>query len=279
LKWFSQRKGLKKIRTEIQVESMDKALRNRLWNVFFPLYLDGIGRYNDWRYNGVQTFVLRFWDEYRKLPTTSAPQGPKEISSEIAEYFFNCEWGEVYDFLECVVAYFPNEEYNKRFITACNTILESEMSGYRFLGDKITEVTAEEELQEIEQALENPYAPVRAHIEEALKLMSDRKSPNYRNSIKESISAVEATCNLLAGKKVTLGQCLKDVKEKIGLHGALEKAFSSLYGYTSEAEGIRHALMDEPTLSFEDAKFMLVSCSAFVNYLISKASKAGIKMR
>jgi hypothetical protein len=278
MKWFSERKGIRKIKTEIQVESMDEALRNRLWNVFFPFYLDGLGDYGDWRYNGVLTFVRRFWDEYRKLSTTSAPQGPKEISSKLAEHFFSCEWGEVYDFLECIVAYFPEEKYNKRFMDACNGVLESELSGYRFLGDKITEVTAKEELQEIEQALENPYAPVRAHIEEALKLMSDRKSPNYRNSIKESISAVEATCNLLAGKKVTLGQCLKDVREKIGLHGALEKAFSSLYGYTSEAEGIRHALLDEPTLSFEDAKFMLVSCSAFVNYLISKASKAGIKM-
>jgi hypothetical protein len=51
-----------------------------------------------------------------------------------------------------------------------------------------------------------------------------------------------------------------------------------MYGYTSDAQGIRHALMDEPNLSFEDAKFMLVSCSAFVNYLIAKAAKAGISL-
>lgn len=258
---------------------MDKALRNRLWNAFFPIYLDGLEHYYDERYKGIETFVLRFWDEYRKLPTTEAPETISEIITEIRDYFFECEWAEVYDFLELVVAYFPEEEYNQQFIKACNAVLESELSGYRFVGDKIIPMTSEEELVEVEQALEIPYTSVRTHIKEALKLMSDRKSPNYRNSIKESISAVEATCNLLAGKKVTLGQCLKEVKEKIGLHGALKKAFSSLYGYTSEAEGIRHALMDEPTLSFEDAKFMLVSCSAFVNYLISKASKAGIKMK
>jgi hypothetical protein len=51
-----------------------------------------------------------------------------------------------------------------------------------------------------------------------------------------------------------------------------------MYGYTSDAEGIRHALMDEPTLESEDAKFMLVSCSAFVNYLRSKAARAGGKV-
>lgn len=75
-----------------------------------------------------------------------------------------------------------------------------------------------------------------------------------------------------------MGQALKEVKTKVGLHRALEEAFSHLYGYTSSADGIRHSLMDEHKLSFEDAKFMLVSCSAFINYLITKASKAGIKL-
>ena len=77
---------------------------------------------------------------------------------------------------------------------------------------------------------------------------------------------------LLAGdKNATLGQALKKVKEKTGLHPALEKSFSSLYGYTSCSDGIRHALLDESNLNFDDAKFFIVSCSAFVNYLISKA--------
>ena len=112
-----------------------------------------------------------------------------------------------------------------------------------------------------------------------MDLLADRKSPDYRNSVKESISAVEAISNLIANeKKATLGQALKAIESKVSLHPALKKAFSSLYGYTSDAEGIRHALLSETNLSFEDAKFMLVSCSAFINYLISKASKAGIKL-
>ena len=58
----------------------------------------------------------------------------------------------------------------------------------------------------------------------------------------------------------------------------MKEAFIKLYHYTSGADGIRHAigLLEEPNLSFEDAKFMLVSCSTFINYLISKASKAGL---
>lgn len=72
---------------------------------------------------------------------------------------------------------------------------------------------------------------------------------------------------------------MKEVEKKIELHPALKEAFNKLYGYTSNADGIRHALLEEDTLDFEDAKFMLVSCSAFINYLHPKASKAGLKLK
>ncbi|MFH1639453.1 MAG: hypothetical protein ABIB93_03970 [Chloroflexota bacterium] len=111
--------------------------------------------------------------------------------------------------------------------------------------------------------------------------LSDKTSPDYRNSIKESISAVEAICRAITGNdKATLGEALKIIQEqgKLNLHTALKQAFSNLYGYTSDAEGIRHALLDEPNLNSEDALFMLVSCSAFINYLGSKASKTGIQL-
>jgi len=154
------------------------------------------------------------------------------------------------------------------------------MSAFRLVGANITQITSEEEISEIEEALGHPLQGVRTHLKEALKLLSDKKNPNYRNSIKESISAVETICKLITGnKKTDLGKALKEVAPKIGLHGALKQAFNNLYGYTSDAEGIRHALMDEPNLGFEDAKFMLVSCSAFVNYLTSKAEKAKIKFQ
>ena len=60
------------------------------------------------------------------------------------------------------------------------------------------------------------------------------------------------------------------------LHLALQQSFSKMYGYTSNVDGIRHALLEEPKLDSEDTKFMLVPYSAFTNYLKIKASKAGI---
>ena len=77
----------------------------------------------------------------------------------------------------------------------------------------------------------------------------------------------------------TLDHALKVFEEKKAIHPALKKSLSALYGYTSDADGIRHAMLDEPDLTSTDARFMLVACSAFVNYLIGKASESKLKIK
>jgi hypothetical protein len=103
-------------------------------------------------------------------------------------------------------------------------------------------------------------------------MLSDREAPDYRNSIKESISAVESACRLVTGNKVaTLADALKKVSN---LHPALSRAFTQLYGFTSDASGIRHSLTDEPNITYADAKFMLVACAAFASYLKASVRNA-----
>jgi hypothetical protein len=119
--------------------------------------------------------------------------------------------------------------------------------------------------------------PVSTHIETALKLLSDRNRPDYRNSMKESISAVEALCKIIAqNDKATLGPALDAVAAKTKLHPKLQDGFKALYGYTSDDHGIRHALKDDSQPNEEDARFLLVICSAFVNYFAEKARKTGL---
>jgi hypothetical protein len=189
-------------------------------------------------------------------------------------------WHGVYDFIEFLPRRF-REQYgdtNERFVQACNQVLEREMSGWRFSGNTLTQITSADELAAIDEARElpKPYRVVGEHFDTALRLMADRRKPDFRNSIKESISAVESFCSLLASqKKADLGAALKVIEQQVPLHGALKSAFNSLYGYTSDASGIRHALLEETNLSFEDAKFMLVACSAFVSYLRALAARAG----
>ena len=64
-------------------------------------------------------------------------------------------------------------------------------------------------------------------------------------------------------------------KNGIVFPDVLKYAFDKLYAYTNQPDaGIRHALMDDTgvyTPKAEEAIFMLVSCSAFINYLNKKA--------
>jgi hypothetical protein len=62
------------------------------------------------------------------------------------------------------------------------------------------------------------------------------------------------------------------------LRFAIKKSFSALYGYTSDADGIRHAMLDEASLTFTDAKYMLIACTAFINYVLGKAADLGLSL-
>jgi hypothetical protein len=281
---FSQREGFKPVKSKIQDNFMDDDLRNSLWNALYKYYwskVKGITLLD--APVGIRYLCEKLWTDYFKKPLDTLNLGWIITFQEIKEYFFQCPWYEVYDFIEFIAnnSFSFLESTNNEFIKYCNHILERELSAYRFVGKKLVKITSECEISEIEEALNisAPLKGVNIHLQRALDLLADRKNPDYRNSIKESISAIEAICRIITGdEKATLGKALQKIEEKsqIKLHPALKEAFNKLYGYTSDADGIRHSLLDETNISFEDAKFMLVSCSAFINYLIAKASKSGM---
>ena len=278
---FSQRKGLKPIRSVMQIDSMDAELRNGLWNGLQIFFWDSAGNiYELASRPSLYVLVRLTWRDFFKKPVDDVPRLWLYVHRELKAWFFKVVWYQVYDFIEFVAENAGSEFDIDGFIQFCNAILEREMSAYRFVDGLIAQLTSEEEIAEIERAINapTPLSPVAKHLRTALERLSDKTNPDYRNSIKESISAVESMCNLITGHKDTLGEALKKVEIKIAIHSALKKGFSNIYGYTSDASGIRHALLDEPNLDFEDAKYMLVSCSAFVNYLTAKANKAGLTL-
>ena len=145
---------------------------------------------------------------------------------------------------------------------------------YRIINKQFVEVTAEEEIVSIKKALEENMDSVREHLTNALKLCSKRPVGDYRNSIKESISAVEVICRKRTGER-DLGKALSKLeKNGIVIPQMLKSAFNNLYAYTNDkVTGIRHALMDDEgtyTPGYDEAIFMIVSCSAFINYLNKK---------
>jgi hypothetical protein len=279
---FSERYGLKPRKAVLQVDSMDTDLRIGLWNAWivhcWSLAKGDILSWED--ENALEDFVKTLWSSHYKLDIDALPSRWTERLGLIKARFFSCKWFEVYDFIEFVAKNFPDREVSKKFKQECNSVLKRELSAYRFVGNKVLKITSETEIAAVEKALADTeeYEDTNTHLNRALELLSDRKSPDYRNSIKESISAVEAMCRKFAkDEKATLGKALDKLEHDFGLHPTLEKAFSNLFGFTSDAEGIRHALRGKPNLDYEDAMFMLVTCSAFISYLKAKLSKSESK--
>lgn len=269
---FSQRMGITEVRSAIQTDGMTDELRNSLWNVLDRVVWSAQGfMYVSYGEPDIEPFTKVLWAQYYKRPTDERPDQDDRKLLKIREYFFSAKWYEVYDFVEFCLWLARLQKY-RSLPEDLNVILAREMSGYRVIGNELVPVTDSNEVESITEAIsKSPFAGARTHFAQALKHLSDRHSPDYRNSIKESISAVESACREVTGNsKATLGDALKQLQRTTGLHGALQAGFSSLYGYTSDEAGIRHAMLHAPTLTQADAKYFLVSCSAFVNYLAQK---------
>jgi len=276
---FSQRIGVRQVKAELEKEGLSEELRNSLWTVVRELIIDHLNNEKEWKYGDYEefsrltVFFRDLWILFYKYPidTLSVSYGTvnrKVTIPQVRDWFFTADWHEAFDFIEFC------SDYNDEFQKVCNNFLKIEMSAYRFIDGTLSEINSKEELVEIEDALKNSdkFQTVKEHLKRSLQLLSDRKNPDYRNSIKESISAVESLSKIIIGNsKTTLGQALKEIENKHQIPGSLKTAFSALYGYTSDEGGIRHALLEQDTkVGIEEARFMMIACSAFVNYLINK---------
>ena len=273
---FSERYGYRSARSSIQIEAMDEALRNSLWNSIQSVIWDSHEAYRGQSYTSASNLyelIRACWREFFKVPVDQVPQYTYEAIKAIRGFFFEAEWFEVYDFVEFLCSKLGKSR--PAFVASCNEVLEREMAGYRLAECTITPITSNTELEAIDDALRNTsqFKGANAHLQRALELLSDRQSPDYRNSIKESISAVESIAQSVTNNpSASLGDALRSISKVAPMHPALNRSLSSLYGYTSDASGIRHALLEESDLDFVDAKFMLVACAAFVNYLAGKTT-------
>lgn len=275
---FSQRKGLKPLKKAIQRESLDQETRNKLWSGIKLAILDNyrtpepyIGYIAD-ETKVIYRLIKSLWLNYFSKPIDTIPDY-SEVYKIIREYFFKCEWNEALDFLEFIVKNIP-QRWQESLVEISNNFLTAESSAYRFVGVEIIEISDENEMRSAEEALDSklPYA---IHLSRALELLSDRKSPDYRNSIKESISAVESICRTItSNEKACLPDCLKEIKKRHKLHPAFEQALLKLYGFSSDEGGIRHSLTEQSVeVSYSDAKYMFILCASFINYINGKLSE------
>lgn len=257
---------------EIQINSIDDPLRNKLYNLYCEIESVCGG------------FLVKHLVNKLGERCYTARQDEYIVEAYILGENPNSKWYSVYDVFEYCFEYIYKSSFKRNLsgsyalvenaIERTNAILEEEKSGYRVINYEFTPITDEQEIDSISETVSNPYGAVSTHMKKALELYSDRTAPDYENSIKESISAVESMCCVItgaSGSQATLGKMLKKLEEKnVTIHPSMREAFNKLYGYTSDADGIRHGGIDFSNAPAEDALYMLVSCSAFINYIKQK---------
>jgi len=269
---FSDRNGFEKINQEIQIDNLDERTRTRIINLLDDVFLiirelEKKSEFKKYAYRKI--FVITKDD----IPATI-----HDIRNVIANHIkTNCwQLNDIFTFLEEVFKWLKtNTPLGNKFYDYANTIFTEECVGYRFVDGIIVRITDENEINTIEQVLNCPYSVCKKRISKAIKRLYDRENPDYENSVKESILAVESICNIIMRTDNTeLGKALKKVEDSgIKIHPALKDAFIKLYGYTSDENGIRHCGGIDSVTSFEEAQYMLISCSAFVNYLIGISTR------
>jgi uncharacterized protein with PIN domain len=273
---FSDRIGVTKRRETLQIGEMDQPLRNSIWNAILLLF-DG---QRHWLTAG-PLLIVDFW----KKPVDDIERhSDAAVRTEVRERYFGLPWYDVYNFIEYIVRNAKSLGLTgdeSLLMDMFNGVLEREGSGYRFIAGTLVAISNETEVAAIDDALEAAQAVgmagVSSHLKQALVLLGQKPEPDYRNSIKESISAVESAAKFIDGSKGGgLKDALKRLARSVEMHPAMLDAFLKLYGYTSDEDGIRHALLDAPSVGYHEAKFMLVACSAFANFLIGRSEAAGL---
>ena len=266
---FSQAQGYEAVPGPLRLEELPREARTRIWNVFYRK-LDATRHYGSlgrpWL--GLMSAVHasyynRALDEWRPSFTDNVHL----LRSSIENRPFN----QVFDLIQFVLRL---PQCPREFVSEMVQEFELSKLAYRIdygppptIIPTVTEVEGNTIIESMEELRQAGLAGSASHL---LKASECINQSDWAGSIRESIHAVESVARQLDPQAATtLGPALTSLEKRNQLHPALKEAFSKLYGYTSDEQGVRHALLDQPNASvnMDETLFMLSACAAFASYL------------
>ena len=270
---FSQRTGLAPVPPQLKLGEVSTELRDLIY-YYISLEIgresyapyDAVVFKDKWKRVAMDLHVLFF-----KRAVDKFSHSAYENRQNLNVFIQRAEVGKLFDLVEFLVRH-PNcslelkRELGEAFVMA--------RAAYRvFDNSYIAAIGTDEEAKAFERAVadaesKNAIAARKQLIAAAVAL----RNSDWGGSVRESIHAVEAMAVRLAPGTDTLGAALKVLEQRGHLHGGLKAAFGSLYGYSSDEEGVRHALVfsNEAQVDEADALFMLGVCASFVSYLLAR---------
>jgi len=120
----------------------------------------------------------------------------------------------------------------------------------------------------LDQLLAPRYAGPHEYFVKALAY-SAGPTVDLPNAAKEAVCAVESLGRIVTGHHSwTLGDIIKHLKKNQKLAPAIAKALEGLWGYASDAPGVRHGGANPPTITVADTQLVIEMSAAAIRYLL-----------
>ncbi len=280
---FSQRYGYAPLPEPMKLGDISQDLRRELWNATYAFLAKGSD--SDWTTNhvflatDVREFVVRVWGRFAKVPESRVSADYSKVMRDFESVLTLQKFNRVLDLVEIMV---DEQEDSDAFAMKIATMFERHSAAYWLDTSQrpysFIPQTSQEQGKAMRQAIETLHQGgmegAATHLRQATEHIN---AGQFGASIADSINAVESVARVIDSKaSQTLGPAL-DSLEKAGLlkHAALKGAFMKLYGYASDEQGIRHALLDKssPDVGLDEAVFMFGTCVSFAAYLVNKHRK------
>ena len=287
---FSQREGYESMPEQMQSEELSTNLRKEIWNETRRLLLlmrervgAGDPRFLDYFGEDATRVIERVIGKLQKTTEDEIDTEFDVVQDTLKNHILDSPFNVVLDLIESVLYEIPKLKIKEdRFSTEIRHSFERHAAAYwldtsslppRFI-PRSTKMQGEATQSAIATIRSEGMKGAETHLRQAADHIRGRQ---FADSITDSIHAVESVARTIDPKAKTLGSALGSL-QKSGLlkHPALKKAFSNLYGYTSDEQGIRHALLDKerPDVDLDEAMFMFGACASFAAYLVNKHRKA-----
>ena len=270
--YFSQRNGIEEVPQILKQKEIPDGFRRDLYQYIYSdtTYYDSYHIQGSWQMAVAHNF-LHHDSLIQKITEGSIVK--KEVNEFIEEYVRKSEYNKIFDLIE----HFMGQRlvYNKRSL---EHMFDEYLLAYQLHDGLVVPRATEAEGIALAKSLDNlkeaGFAPARECLRDAIMKLNQRA---YADSVKKSIDAVESMVRKITEKN-SVGAALSNLESQgVHIHKALQEGFKKLYGYTSDEQGVRHALVDEDkaNVTEDEALYMLGTCSSFVSYLASKYRKTG----
>ena len=294
---FSLAHGYEEIPAPLKLEELPQEARTGIWDLFYrhvsaclsedtadrERSLESLGvldslEVGPWIRDPWKAIMRAKHIEFDKQPLDTWDSDFKRICNELRDNMTSLPFNRVFDMIQFVLRH-PDcsdgfMEAMKQTFSDCRLAYVIDAGPPAAIVPAATREEGDQVVESIRVLREAGLDGSASHLRQASEHLN---AGDWAGSVRESIHAVESVARQLdPGGARKLGPALSSLERRGGLHPALRGAFSKLYGYTSDQQGIRHPLLDQADarVGQEEALFMLGACASFVGYLWRKHGSA-----